>query len=79
MIKIYTTSWCPYCVAAKRLLNEKGLSYEEINIEKNNISREKLATLTGGRSVPQIVIDDEPIGGYDDLLDFDSEGKLQEA
>ena len=71
MIKIYTTSWCPYCIAAKRLLNSKGLSYEEINIEEENISREKLMEITGGRSVPQIIINDKPIGGYDDLVELD--------
>lgn len=76
MIKIYTTSWCPYCVAAKRLFNSKGLSYEEINIEEENISREKLVEITGGRSVPQIVINDKPIGGYDDLVELDLEELL---
>ncbi len=77
MIKIYTTSWCPYCVAAKRLLADRGKEFEEINIEEQDMSREDLYEITGGRSVPQIVIDDETIGGYDNLVELDSAGKLQ--
>jgi GrxC family glutaredoxin len=76
MIKIYTTSWCPYCNNAKRLLKEKSIEYEEINIEEKGISREELTEITGGRSVPQIVIDDKAIGGYDNLVALNQEGKL---
>ena len=76
MIKIYTTSWCPYCNNAKRLLKEKSIEYEGINIEEKGISREELTEITGGRSVPQIVIDDKAIGGYDNLVALDQEGKL---
>jgi len=78
MIKMYTTSWCPWCQRAKRLLNEKGLEFEEINIEEQVMSREELAKITGGRSVPQIVINDEPIGGFDDLYVLNQSGKLDE-
>jgi glutaredoxin-like YruB-family protein len=76
MIKIYSTSWCSPCRNAKRLLDERGLSYEEIDIEQNSMSRESLFELTGGRSVPQIVIDEKPIGGYDELLNLDRAGEL---
>mgnify|MGYP000748847283 FL=1 len=76
MIKIYSTSWCSPCRNAKRLLDERGLSYEEIDIEQNSMSRESLFELTGGRSVPQIVIDEKPIGGYDELLNLDRTGEL---
>lgn len=76
MIQIYTTNWCPYCVNAKRLLTEKGMKYEEINIEEKGMSREDLFDLTGGRSVPQIVIDEKPIGGYDNLVALDQAGEL---
>ena len=75
-IKIYSTSWCGPCNNAKRLLDERGLSYEEIDIEQNSMSRESLFELTGGRSVPQIVIDEKPIGGYDELLNLDRTGEL---
>ena len=75
-VKIYSTNWCPYCANAKRFLNEKNIEYEEINIEKEGMNREDLEKLTGGRTVPQIVIDGNPIGNYDDLLTLDSDGKL---
>ena len=73
---IYSTSWCGPCKLAKRLLDEKGLKYKEIDIESENISREVLYNITGSRTVPQIVIDNSSIGGYDDLLEMDREGKL---
>tara|TARA_B110000014_G_C19570465_1_gene303946 strand:- start:96 stop:338 length:243 start_codon:yes stop_codon:yes gene_type:complete len=75
-ITIYSTSWCQPCRLAKRLLESKGLSYTEIDIEEKGWSREDLNKITGGRTVPQIVINERPIGGYDDLLEFDREGKL---
>jgi glutaredoxin 3 len=75
-IKIYSTSWCPSCDYAKRFFKEKDLSYEEINIEDKGWSRKDLFKLTGGRTVPQIVIDGEFIGGYDDLMKLNSEKKL---
>ena len=75
-VKIYSTNWCPYCANTKRFLDEKGIEYEEINIETEGMSREDLEKITGGRTVPQIVIDDTPIGGYKDLIALDSEGKL---
>ena len=69
-IIIYTTTWCPSCDYAKRLLTEKGHNYKEINIEKKGWSRSELFKITGGRTVPQIVINDSPIGGYDDLCNL---------
>ena len=76
MIKIYSTSWCGPCKNVKRLLDERGLSYDEIDIEEIGWSRDDLYDLTGGRTVPQIIINEKPIGGYDDLLKLDREGKL---
>lgn len=76
MIKIYTITVCPYCSAAKRLLKERSFEYEEINIEHEGITREKLVELTGGRTVPQIIINGKPIGGYDNLLVLDQKGGL---
>ena len=75
-VKIYSTNWCPYCANTKRFLDEKGIKYEEINLEAEGMSREDLEKITGGRTVPQIVIDENPIGGYDNLLTLDSDGKL---
>ena len=76
MIEIYSTSWCGPCKNAKRLLDERGLSYDEIDIDEIGWNRDDLYDLTGGRTVPQIVIDEKPIGGYGDLLKLDREGKL---
>ena len=76
LIKIYTTNWCPYCKMAKRYFDEQEMPYEEINIEEKGMSREELQKETGGMSVPQIVIDDEVIGGYDNLMAMASAGEL---
>ena len=58
------------------MLDDKGLLYEEINIEELNISRDNLVKLTGGYTVPQIVINDKAIGGFEHLLILNQEGKL---
>ena len=73
---IYSTSWCGPCKLAKRLLDERGITYNEIDIEEIGWSREDLYNKTGGRTVPQIVIDDKTIGGYDDLLELDQREEL---
>ena len=78
MIKIYSTTWCPSCVSAKSLLDSKGLKFEEINIEEIGISRENLAEITGGHTVPQIIINGSSIGGYDQLVLLNQSGKLDE-
>ena len=67
-ITIYTTNWCSYCNAAKRFLNEKGWSYQEINIEEKGWDRSKLLEVGMCMTVPQITIDGEAIGGYDELI-----------
>tara|TARA_B110000438_G_C15650796_1_gene579488 strand:- start:682 stop:933 length:252 start_codon:yes stop_codon:yes gene_type:complete len=68
MIKIYTTNWCPSCVAAKNLFAELNLTYKEINIEEENMSREDLQKISGNYTVPQIIINYKCIGGYTELL-----------
>ncbi len=77
MITIYSTSWCPSCVMAKRLLEEKNISYAEINIEEKGWDREKLKELTGAMTVPQIVINNKSIGGYESLLNLNQSGELE--
>ena len=77
MITIYSTSWCPSCVMAKRLLEEKNISYTEINIEEKGWDREKLKELTGAMTVPQIVINEKSIGGYESLLNLNQSGELE--
>ena len=75
-IRMYTTRWCGYCVRAKILLEGKGLPYEEISLDDDPNFRRTLQQMTGGWTVPQIVIDDEPIGGYSELWRLDKTGQL---
>ena len=77
MIKIYTTNWCPSCVAAKNLLSELNIDFEEINIEEQGITREKLQKISGQYTVPQIVINDKYIGGYNQLLHLYQNNQLE--
>jgi glutaredoxin 3 len=75
-IQMYTTHWCGYCVRAKALLDGKGLDYEEIMLDDDPEFRRKLQELTGGWTVPQILIDGTPIGGYTELWRLDKSGQL---
>jgi glutaredoxin 3 len=77
-ITMYTTHWCGYCVRAKALLDSLGLPYEEIHLDDDPGFRETLHDLTGGWTVPQILIGDQPIGGYTELWRLDREGRLDE-
>ena len=78
MIKIYSTSWCAPCQSAKRLLEQLNQTYQEIDIEEHGISRQDLEKLTGGATVPQIIINGNPIGGFDSLLKMNQNGTLKE-
>jgi glutaredoxin 3 len=73
---MYTTRWCGYCVRAKALLDSRGLPYEEVNMDDDPHFRRKLNELTGGWTVPQILIDERPIGGYAELWRLDKSGAL---
>jgi glutaredoxin 3 len=75
-IAIYTTRWCGYCVRAKALLDGKGLAYDEITLDDDPAFRRNLQELTGGWTVPQILIDGTPIGGYTELWRLDRSGQL---
>ena len=75
---MYTTRWCGYCVRAKTLLESRGLSFEEISLDDDPDFRRHLLDLTGGWTVPQIVIGGEPIGGYTELWSLDRTGRLEE-
>ena len=75
---MYTTRWCGYCVRAKLLLEAKGLPYEEINLDDDPQFRAHLNELTGGWTVPQILIDERPIGGDTELWRLDRAGALDE-
>ena len=78
MLKIYSTSWCGPCASAKRLLDQLGQKYEEIDIEEEGISRQDLQNITGGVTVPQIIINGNSIGGFDSLLKMNQDGTLKE-
>ena len=75
-IIIYSTEWCAPCKNAKQLLDDKNVVYKEIDIEQNKISRDDLYDITGGRSVPQIIINETVIGGYIELFYLNKSGEL---
>ena len=66
-IVIYSADWCGSCVSAKRFLEEKNIPYEEINIDRQGISRSRLIELTGRLAIPTIVVNEKVIGGYTEL------------
>ena len=75
-ILIYTTNICPYCVMAKRLLDKKGVSYTEINVDTQTGLREEMMRKTKRRTVPQIYIGDLHVGGFDELYALEQQKKL---
>lgn len=76
-IVVYTTNYCPYCVKAKQLLTKKGVEFTEIDLTHNDAARLDLVKKAGGRkTVPQIFINDQHIGGCDDLYALDAKGEL---
>ncbi|MBP2313645.1 glutaredoxin 3 [Azospirillum soli] len=76
-VVIYTTPFCPYCSRAKRLLDSKGVTYEEIDLYMQPGRREEMVQRAEGRmTVPQIFIDGTPVGGSDDIHALDRAGKL---
>ncbi len=76
-VEIYTTPTCPYCLAAKRLLNDKGVAYREIDVSRDPALRDAMmARANGRRSVPQIFIGAQHVGGSDDLHALDRDGGL---
>src|SRR5947207_2517973 len=77
MIEIYTTRYCPYCHAAKRLLSRKGVEFTEIDVTGDAKRRSEMVARANGRmTVPQIFIGSTHVGGYDDLAALDRAGKL---
>ncbi len=77
-IEVYTTQWCGYCVRAKALLEGRGIPYEEITLDGDPEFRQTVRDRTGGWTVPQILVDGRPIGGYRELWRLDREGALDE-
>lgn len=77
VITIYSTAMCPYCVAAKNFLKSKGHSWTELRIDTDPANRTAMRARTNRTSVPQIFIGDLHVGGFDDLVALDRQGKLQ--
>ena len=76
-VEIFTTKTCPFCHAAKQLLNEKNVSYDEVDVTSNAPLRQAMTARANGRtSVPQIFINDDHIGGCDDLMALNAQQKL---
>ena len=75
-IQIYTTRWCSYCVRAKTLLDSRGLLYEEISLDDDSAFRQTVFDATCGWTVPQILVDGKPIGGYTELWRLAQSGAL---
>jgi len=75
-IVMYTSQVCPYCTRAKALLNRKGVAYEERLIGLDPSGRQQLVELTGRWTVPQVVVDDQVLGGWDEISALDREGRL---
>jgi len=75
-IVMYTTNWCPYCERARRLLTAKGATFSEIDVESAPEKRAEMHSRSGRRSVPQIFIGEQHVGGSDDLAALEAAGKL---
>lgn len=75
-IELYHSPLCPYCHFAKRLLNQYGWQYEAINITFSGAKRDEMIRRAKQTSVPQIFINQQPIGGYDQLAALDKRGEL---
>lgn len=77
-ITLYTTDHCPFCASAKALLAKRSIEYEEINLARDPDGRSKLSELTGMITFPQVVIDGQSLGGFQELLAADRAGRLSE-
>lgn len=77
-IVMYSTGYCPYCTRARELLTSKGVSFQEIRIDEEPGKREEMISRSGRRTVPQIFIDGQHVGGCDDLYALENQGHLDE-
>ena len=75
-VVIYTTNYCPYCTGAKSLLRSKNVEFDEIDITHDPARRAEMERLSQSWTVPQIFIDGQPIGGYEDARQLDATGEL---
>jgi glutaredoxin 3 len=77
-VTVYTTEPCGYCRVAKALLQKRSVPYAEVNLAKDPAGRAELVRITGMMTFPQVVMDGEPIGGYQELVQADRSGRLRE-
>ncbi len=75
-VVMYATSWCPYCERARQLFADRGIPYVEIDVEAQPQARAEMMSRSGRRTVPQIFIGDQHVGGSDDLHALDASGEL---
>lgn len=75
-VTIYSTSWCIWCDRAKRLLDQRGARYVDVDIEQWDAPRERLEQIAGQRSVPQIFVGSTHVGGFEELAALDADGAL---
>jgi GrxC family glutaredoxin len=75
-IEVYSTPNCPFCISAKTLLKRKNLSFKEIDVSDDVESLQKMVKLSGLRTVPQIFINNQSIGDFDELSQMNSDGSL---
>lgn len=75
---MYSTATCPYCTKARALLNHKNISFQEISIDGDSSLRHEMIAKSGRHTVPQIFIDNQPIGGCDDLFALENQGQLDD-
>jgi glutaredoxin 3 len=75
-VVMYTTGWCPYCTRARELLQNKGVVFEEIDVDARPDARAEMMARSGRRTVPQIFIGETHVGGCDDLHELEASGRL---
>ena len=75
-VEMYSSRWCPYCGAARRLLDAKGVEYEVYAVDGDRALRREMEQRSGRHTVPQIFIDGRPVGGFDDIAELEAAGRL---
>ena len=77
-VVIYSTRICPYCMRAKNFFEKKNIAFDEIRIDQDSAQMQKMMEMSKRQSVPQIFIGDYHVGGFDDLIEHDMDGKLED-
>ena len=75
---VYTTAYCQFCTRVKALLDARGVAYREVDLERDPDGRAELSRKTGMKTFPQVVIDGQPLGGFQETLAADRSGRLRE-